>query len=300
MVSNKQEGFIDIHSHILPFLDDGAKNYVKCLEAALCYHSAGFEQVIATPHFIPGTKWTPTPDQIFDKIKQAEALFKEHEIPLVIVPGMEIMFTDQICNNFDPDKYLSLGEKGYFLIEFPMNSELSGDVRKQLIWRLKEFKEFNFIIAHPERCQIFNNSGFLQLLVDQGMFTQLNINSLLGRHGVGVQQNAIKLLRAGLVHFLASDTHAKDGRMPPGKDTIDTLYELLGTETTNQAFIRNPKRLLAGKKVDPLIPSGNMENLEKLQLVKGGYLQKLKKIFMMPRKITQGGNIDQKANHLSG
>ena len=97
MKSVKQSGFIDIHSHFLPFLDDGAQNYDQCLAAARCYLNAGIEKVIATPHYIQGTKWEPTPAQIVDSIQQTEKILDEHEISLKILPGMEIMLTESIC-----------------------------------------------------------------------------------------------------------------------------------------------------------------------------------------------------------
>ena len=266
MKSDKQNGFIDIHSHFLPFLDDGAENYDQCLAAARCYLRAGIDCVIATPHFIAGTKWTPTPEQILDNIKQTEKIFEEKEIPLKILPGMEIMISDQICYNFDPNQFLSLGEKGFYLIEFPLNSQLSTPVAKGL-QHLQSLEGIHFIIAHPERCTIFNDSSdWLELLVDRGILTQVNIGSLLGLAGKKVQLKACELLDAGLVHFLASDSHAKDNRMPPDTAQIEHLFSLLGEKTTNRALKLNPQRLLADKKVDPLISEGKIQFLDRFNI----------------------------------
>ncbi len=279
MINGKQSGFIDIHSHFLPFLDDGAQNYDQCVAAARWYVSAGFEKVIATPHYIPGTKWEATPDQILSNIRQTENILKEHEIPLTILPGMEIILTESICRNFDPDQFLSLGEKGYYLIEFPLNSPLSTPVAEGL-QRLQSTESIHFAIAHPERCKVFHDSNdLLKRFVTNGMLAQVNIDSLLGKAGPKVQQKALEYLQAGLVHFLASDTHARDGRMPPDKSTIEHLCGLLGEETTSNALKHNPQRLLAGKKVDPLISDGNINFIAEPYVPQGGYMQKLKKIF---------------------
>lgn len=279
MKSKMQNGFIDIHSHFLPFLDDGAESYNDCLAAAQCYLSAGIDQVIATPHYISGSKWTPTVNQILSNIKQTEKILEEHDVPLTILPGMEIMITDQICNSFDPDQFLSLGDKGCYLIEFPFNSRLNTSIANG-IERLQSSDGIQFVIAHPERCNIFTDSNsWLKLLVDNGMFTQVNIDSILGLAGKKVQQRAFKMLDAGLVHFLASDTHAKEGRMPPDHTTIEKLYDLIGNENTNRALKHNPTSLLEGKKVDPLNTDGKIYFSNQLYSLQGGYMRKLRNFF---------------------
>ena len=280
MKSEKRNGFIDIHSHFLPFLDDGAESYDHCVDSARYYLSAGIEQVIATPHYIPGTKWAPTIEQILNSIKQTEKILEEQDIPLTIHPGMEIMLTDQVCNNFDPDQYLSLGDKGYYLIEFPFNSQLNSSLSRG-IQRLQSLEGIRFVIAHPERCEIFNtNNNWLELLVDKGIFTQVNIDSILGLAGKKIQQRAFEFLDAGLVHFLASDNHAKEGRMPPHHKKIDQLYDLIGKETTNHALKLNPMKLLEGKKVTPLINDGTINFPAQLYARQGGYMRKLKNLFI--------------------
>lgn len=280
MKSDKQSGFIDIHSHFLPFLDDGAENYAQCLASARWYLSAGINQVIATPHFIPGTKWEPTPEQIGDSIQQAEKMLAEQNLPLKILPGMEIMLTENICRNFAPDRFLSLGGRGFYLIELPLDSGLSTPLAEGL-QRLPLVENMHFVIAHPERCKVFtDNRGLLEQLVGQGILTQVNIDSVLGLAGQRVQQNALEFLQAGWVHFLASDTHARNGRMPPNKIQIAQLYDLLGKDATVHALQLNPQRLLTGKRVDPIIPDGNIRFLTQLYAQQGGYMQKLKKIFI--------------------
>ena len=114
------------------------------------------------------------------------------------------------------------------------------------------------------------------------MMTQINIDSLFGLAGKKAQHKALEFLQAGLVHFLASDTHPGYGRMPPDKAAIDRLYELVGKETTTRALKSNPLDLLAGKKVDPLRSDGiiNLNFSAQLHAWQGGYMQRLKNLFM--------------------
>jgi protein-tyrosine phosphatase len=281
MAMDKHRGFIDIHSHFLPFLDDGAENDQQCLAAARCYQSAGIDQVIATPHFLPGTKWAAAPEQISDSIRRTGNILREQGISITILPGMEIMLTDMLGGNFDLRPVLSLGGKGAYLVEFPLHSPYDASMAERLEhWQAA--KDMHFVIAHPERCAIFNDnssSNRLAALVNMGMMVQVNIDSLMGLAGKKAQQAASAFLQAGIVHFLASDAHPRDGRMPPDNTAMDRLTRLLGRKTTIQALRTNPMNLLAGKKVDPLPPDGNIHFSAQLHAMQGGYMQKLKNLF---------------------
>ncbi|MCL7488976.1 MAG: hypothetical protein M8357_12480 [Desulfobulbaceae bacterium] len=276
---DKRRGFIDIHSHFLPFLDHGAENDQQCLAAARCYQSAGIDQVIATPHFLPGTKWAAAPEQISDTIRRTRNILREQGISITILAGMEIMLTDMLGGNFDLRPVLSLGGKGAYLVEFPLHSPYDASMVERLEhWQAA--RGVHFVIAHPERCAIFNdNSSRLDALVNTGMMVQVNIDSLLGQAGKKAQQAALAFFQAGIVHFLASDAHPRDGRMPPDSASMARLTRLLGRETTFQALRTNPMNLLDGKKVDPLRPDGNIHFSAQLHAMQGGYMQKLKNLF---------------------
>ncbi|HHO48914.1 MAG TPA: hypothetical protein ENN06_10775 [Desulfobacteraceae bacterium] len=259
MTAQLPPGFIDIHSHILPGLDDGPESMVQCLEAARRYKAIGMNCVIATPHWFRFTGWAPTPERIARSVAEVEEMLDKAGVPLKIVPGMEIGFVDSLQPDFPAAQLLPLGGSGHYLIEFPlMVAYMRPD---QLILRLLRRSRIKVIVAHPERCIAFrDNAAALAAMTAGGVLAQVNINSLLGGFGREIQQTAINFLRHGLVHFLATDSHASERRMPPDRDEWKLLGEYIGPAAVATACDENPRRLLAGEAVVPVIAeSGRLE-----------------------------------------
>ena len=250
-ITSRQSGLVDIHSHILPGLDDGPVDHKQCIEAAKRYIELGFESVIATPHWICATTWTPTPDIISRKVKELNMLLHENNIALTILPGMEIAYSEKLYEHLASSQCIPLGGKGFFLIEFPLVSTLTR-LSEDTFTKLDNTRN-KFIIAHPERCQIFHHDrNMMERLVSMGMLVQINISSLLGEYGSKVQKFAFYYIRSGMAHFLATDSHARKNRKPPDKSQWSKLTKLVGEEIITTAFGYNPKQMLAGKDVIPL------------------------------------------------
>ncbi|HBI16213.1 MAG TPA: hypothetical protein DDY20_11970 [Desulfobulbaceae bacterium] len=246
-------GFFDIHSHFLPGLDDGPEDYGQCLEAAKRYVAIGVDRVIATPHWIQGSRWTPTPEEVRRRTAEAEQWLHEAGMGLILLPGMEIALSDSLCRHFIASDFISLAEQGYFLIEFPLISHLKATAADVVGTMLKRQQENHFIIAHPERCIMFQeNLDSIRKMVAGGMLTQVNISSILGYSGKTAQMAALKLCNENLVHFLGSDSHARAGRMPPDPKEMSELAGLIGADAVAAGFRDNPNRLLLGEQVFPL------------------------------------------------
>jgi protein-tyrosine phosphatase len=247
-------GFIDIHSHILPGLDDGPSNYRECLEAARQYEAIGVHCIVATPHSIRGTSWSASPDRILAGIRETSARLDADGISMRILPGMEIALPDLLYGRFPPSDFLSLAETGVFLVEFPMHSfNMPGE---KTIFRLPELHpDMRFVIAHPERCGgLVENMDLVERLVEAGMLLQVNIASILGVAGAPAKEASMDLIRRGLVHFLATDSHAGGRRTPPGPEQMSELCELLGNEAVEAGFRVNPLNMLRGENIEPLMP----------------------------------------------
>ncbi|MDW7773071.1 MAG: CpsB/CapC family capsule biosynthesis tyrosine phosphatase [Desulfobulbaceae bacterium] len=248
------KSYIDIHSHILPGLDDGPENMEQCVEAARRYRAIGMDCVIATPHWFNFTGWSSSPEQIIRKAAEVEQALKEAGAVLKILPGMEIGFTDRLEQDFQESRLLPLGASGFYLIEFPLMVAFMKP--EQLILPLmRRQKKTRVILAHPERCIAFlDNDASLRVMEAKGVLVQMNISSILGGFGKQIQQTAVRLLRKGLVHFLATDSHASGRRMPPDINEWDMLREYIGGPAVVQACSINPRRLLAGESVNPVLP----------------------------------------------
>jgi protein-tyrosine phosphatase len=110
---------IDIHSHILSGLDDGPVSFAESAELAEIYVEAGFDKVIATPHWVAGTRWMPDKSDICRKVALLNNFLKENQVDIKIFSGMEIAFDGNILQFLDEKVILPLGDKSYLLIEAP-------------------------------------------------------------------------------------------------------------------------------------------------------------------------------------
>ncbi len=235
--------FIDIHTHLLPGMDDGPQSFEESVALAGYYSQLGIKKVITTPHYIPGTAWSVSRDQVLESLEKLQLLLREKGIPLEIYPGMEIAFHKNILNRLTNDSLLPLGTSSYYLLEPSFNDSL--DALLQCVKDLME-SGWSLILAHPERIRSFQHTlQPLIALVQQGLKVQMNIGSLLGKFGSKSRETGQKLLELDCVHFLASDAHGADKRRPPDKKEWLDLHNLLGEQLLKQLCSVNPSELLS-------------------------------------------------------
>ena len=269
-------GFVDIHSHILPGLDDGPGTMDESIQAARAYADIGVERVIATPHCIQGSRWAPKPAEILRSVEEMQQRIQGAGIPVQLFPGMEIAVNDLIDGRFTDERFMPLGDTGTFLVEFPLNAPSRSFSMHDLVKLLAARGSTRYVVAHPERCPVFqDNIEAVKTLLAAGMLIQVNIASVLGRHGKKARETVFHLLTTGRVHFLATDTHGRPGRMPPEPAEMDQLNHILGTETVDQGFRANPLRLLNGEEILPL----RTEPKQPPVFTAGVIIQRLRRIF---------------------
>jgi len=234
--------FIDIHVHILPGIDDGAKNLDESAALAEAYVKEGISQIIATPHFIPGTAWAADRTYITEKIHELQAHLKEKKIPLKIFPGMEIAYHQKLIIRLGKDLLQPLAESGTYLLEPSFNDSTAGLLQcaKQIMK-----KGFGVILAHPERIPAFQQT--IEPLLDlakEGLQIQLNVGSVLNKFGESSKRLAMHLFDKECVHYLASDAHSIERRSPVTGAEWKILTDLLGDELITRICVTNPSELL--------------------------------------------------------
>ncbi|MFH2123664.1 MAG: CpsB/CapC family capsule biosynthesis tyrosine phosphatase [Pseudomonadota bacterium] len=237
--------FIDIHVHILPGIDDGPKNLEESAALAQCYTDVGITQVIATPHYIPGTAWAASSQRIVEKITELQGYLQDKNIPLTIFPGMEIAFHKKFQAHLTSDTFLPLGASSYYLLEpsFTDSAEALLLCLDQLLGQNKKI-----ILAHPERIPALRAmADVFDEYVQKGMKIQINIGSLLGRFGSDSQNAGLHLIDKNCVHYLASDAHGINSRKPPTEKEWLDLETHLGPDLLEQLCCINPVQLLGDK-----------------------------------------------------
>ncbi|TKB09909.1 tyrosine-protein phosphatase [Desulforhopalus sp. IMCC35007] len=206
------QNFIDIHTHILPALDDGPKSLQESIALARCYERVGVRRVIATPHFIPGTAWAPSKEKIIRSVEALQKNLNDEGVLLTIEPGMEIAYHTKMADRIYAGELLSLGSSGYYLVEPDFHGEQDSLLATVTLLLQKGIK---IIIAHPERTMGFQEQPqLLERLVSEGALLQINAGSLLGEFGPKSKAMAIFLVEKQLCHFFASDAHNYDKRAP--------------------------------------------------------------------------------------
>jgi protein-tyrosine phosphatase len=218
---------IDIHSHILPGLDDGAANWQDTLNMARAAVAEGITTIIATPHHANG-RYTNIAFEVAEHTHRINERLQTAGVPITIKPGQEIRVHDDLLEAWYRDELLSLAGSHYILIEMP-----SSHIPKAMNELIHELQMLNLkpIIAHPERnAEIVRHPQRLAELNDAGAFAQVTTHSLLGGFGRRIEQSAWSLCRAGLIHIVSSDAHHLERRGFCLTETYEVIRQRMGEE----------------------------------------------------------------------
>lgn len=194
----------DIHSHLLPGIDDGSPNMEKTINYIKELNKLGYKKLITTPHVKAGI-YPNTPQIITKVLEQVQNALIVENIEVILEAAAEYLldeeFEDLLLNN----QILSFDEKKYVLIE--MSFIAPPPNLSEIIFSLKT-QGYTPIMAHPERYGYWwNYIDKMSHLRDTGCLLQLNLLSLIGYYGKEVKQVAGKMLELGLIDFVGTDLH---------------------------------------------------------------------------------------------
>ncbi|MCR1900067.1 protein tyrosine phosphatase [Irregularibacter muris] len=238
----------DFHSHILPNIDDGAKDSNETIKMAKIAVQEGIHTMVATPHYIPFDHEVHK-DEILESIKKINEALKRENIPIKILPGMEVFADWEILKRIDQGQILTINDTRYILIELPMHN-IPDDI-DDLFFEI-EVRGLLPILAHPERNRkIQNNQNIVAKWIEKGVLTQINTGSLMGILGQASQETAGILLKHNMVHLLGTDAHTSGRRSPEIKEAINTIKEILTLEQCKLILEEYPKQILANEIVTP-------------------------------------------------
>ncbi|TWI59869.1 tyrosine-protein phosphatase [Halalkalibacter nanhaiisediminis] len=242
---------IDIHSHILPSLDDGANSIQQAIEMAKQAQAQGIYAMAATPHHMNGS-FTNVKEDIEQYIKELNQVLNEHSIDLNIVAGQEVRLYGEIVDDYKKGDILTINHSRYVLVELPSDHVPAYTAKIFYDLQLAGVKP---IIAHPERNrEIAANTNKLYELVEQGALAQLTASSLTGRFGKNIKKLSEQLIDHQLVHFLASDTHNTTSRPNDLQAAYQTMEKTFGMDTVYY-IQENAETLLYGDTVYAEPPS---------------------------------------------
>lgn len=215
---------LDMHSHILPGLDDGAPDMETALEMARMAVAAGIKTVVATPHYMKGTV-----ENSADVVRRSTAEFQQaldsEGIALKIMPGAEVYLDLETPGLLKKGELMTVNDKGkYLLVEMPM-----GEIPRyteEVLFELN-VQGVTPVIAHPERnLAVISKPELIVEFVEKGCLLQVNTGSIMGYYGRKVRKTAQLLVRKGLIHVVGSDMHSPGECCRTMKRALQSIEEL--------------------------------------------------------------------------
>lgn len=236
---------IDIHSHIIPGIDDGSKNMEMTLEMLKNAEREGTKEIVATPHYLLEYGESKI-EEVKVLVKEINSIITKKGINIKIYSGQEVYFTENILKDYLDGNIGTLNDSRYMLIEFNMNrfEENIFDILYEL-----QVRGITPIIAHPERYRsIIKNPVEINRFIDEGYLFQLDSGSLTGNFGKEVKKTAEILLANGIYNFIGSDAHNIKSRNTGISEAISLANNK--KNGIEKVFEESSRKMLNNEKVD--------------------------------------------------
>lgn len=238
---------IDIHTHILPNIDDGSRSIDETFNLIKEAKEAGFEAIISTSHYMENYYETNAPErEVWINAIYENLQVKNIDMRLYL--GNEIYLSDNIIKLLEEGKASTINDTSYVLFEMPLNVEPLN--LYDVIYDMMQYKLVP-ILAHPERYTFIQKEPELVYdLIQKGVLMQSNFASIIGYYGEKAQFIAKKLLENNMVHFLGSDVHRQNTIYPKMPRILAELNAIIGDEKLEELTTINPKLVLQNKRID--------------------------------------------------
>jgi protein-tyrosine phosphatase len=265
---------IDLHAHILPELDDGAKDWQETLDMCAIAQNDGIHLIVATPHVKPGM-YTPAKALILSKVVELNRLLSPGPSgvkppmsggvtphgSLTILPGADNAFEPDILDQIEKGVALTLGADvpspasrsrvpavRYVLLE--LSDYFLFHQVKDLIRKLRE-KKIVPVLSHPERiAMIRRNYQCLQEFILAGALSQVTAMSITGEFGKEIKKFTRTLVKKNLAHVIATDAHSRDRRPPILSRAVSEVADLIGSDKAEAMVNGIPRAIIEGKEVN--------------------------------------------------
>ncbi|MHB9096293.1 MAG: tyrosine-protein phosphatase [Syntrophales bacterium] len=243
---------IDMHSHILPGLDDGAADWEQAIAMARIAVNDGITEMVCTPHWVLG-KYENGREAIHRQFVEFEERLADKNIPLKIHAGAELRLDTSIPERLRSGELLTLDDGGrYILLELP--EEILPENLPEFFWNL-QMNNYHVILSHVERNPLIReNPQLLFTWVENGILAQVTAASLLADFSEEIREFAFSLVEHNLVHMLVTDTHSLRMRKPLLSAARHTIEARLGAEAAERMVCDTPRHILLGENVPVVDP----------------------------------------------
>jgi protein-tyrosine phosphatase len=251
---------IDLHCHILPGLDDGAKTLEEALEMARVAESEGIKTIVATPHIFRGNLASQDFASIQEKRRVLNEALEKYEIQVEVKSGAEVYISHNLIDEIRKSRgNLVLNGSSYMFIEFPSDHIFPGV--KNLFFDIMS-EGIIPIIAHPERNSAFiQNASLLYDLVSMGALAQANSGSFLGLYGGRSAEAVRRFLEWHLIHFIASDGHNPRSIPCRLSEAARKAEAVVGKDRALALVKDNPQAVLEDRVIPSMFPPTDPKKL---------------------------------------
>lgn len=238
------EHYTDIHSHILPGVDDGAADMEMTMEMVGMAYRQGVRAMIATPHYYPGhVKYAK--EYVDDVFQKTVSAVKESYGDFTLLLGNEIYYREGAQEKIRNKRIHTMADTPYLLLEFSPGAHINvlhGAVRNCVE------EGYYPVLAHIERYRcLWKDEKAVEELVRMGAYMQVNAENFTEGLFSAQRRWCLKLAREGLMHFIGSDSHNTNDRCPNLKQAADYLKGKLDEDTFHRIMYENPGKLLKGE-----------------------------------------------------
>lgn len=239
---------IDIHTHILPGLDDGARDFYDSIDMAVMAYESGTTEIVATPHCnIPGVYGNYFGEEFVDIFERTCEVFEREQIPVRLMPGMEVFATIDLPQLLTEGKVMPINQTRYVLIEFDFGED--PDFADEILRRVADIHAWP-VVAHVERYEfVQDDPQIIYRWLTRGYAIQVNKGSFLGRFGRRAERTAYRLLNHNLISVIASDAHSPVQRTTFMADAYESLAVDYPEHYLDTLFTKNPENICRGGKI---------------------------------------------------
>lgn len=239
--------YIDIHTHILPGVDDGAKSIGESISMLKQAQKEGIGAVILTPHQKPERKCVSV-NGILTRMEQLRDEMKRANIRIDLYPGSELLYSHELQKRLKDGSVCTLAGSNYILVEF-----LPDESWQYIRSGLYDLACAGYwpVVAHAERCMaLAADTEKVRELIDMGCYIQVNAGSITGQAGFGMKRAARRLLKEELVHFVATDAHRESGKRSVQLEACSIyLQKKYGRELADRVLWKNAEKILTNTEI---------------------------------------------------
>jgi len=235
------EGWVDIHNHILPGVDDGAKDWKMSEKMLKMAYEEGIRKMIITPHYHKRFKKVPA-EELMCELKKLQEIARKIDKSFELYLGNELYYSYDAIEWIKQGFFQTMAGSKYILVEFSPSIDFL-EMRQGL--QRMQMNGYSPILAHIERYSCLHKEfDRVRELYNLGIYLQVNAGSIMGDFGFGIKQFLKKLLQQEYIHFVATDAHDLYKRPPEIAKCARYLRKKYDTDYIKQILCDNPMKVI--------------------------------------------------------